>query len=222
MKKILMLLLVSAFTGAGNAQPGIKYGFQAGVNLADIDGEANQQLNNLLEWTNGMVQATGRTGFHAGGFIQIPLSGKLVLEPALLYSSKGYTLKGKTDFALLDKLGIGAKAELQSHYIDLPVMLKATIGSGFQVFAGPRVSYLANAGLKAQARILGINLLNQKWEVTDQFNRWDAGIKAGLGYQFSKGLNLSVAYDYGLSKIDAAQSVDARNQVVSLSVGMRF
>jgi len=50
---------------------------------------------------------------------------------------------------------------------------------------------------------LGINLLNNKIDATNQFNRWDAALTGGIGYQFSNGINLTASYDYGLSKLDA-------------------
>jgi len=99
--------------------------------------------------------------------------------------------------------------------------LKGNFG-GFQIFAGPQISYLASANLKTTAGVLGINLLNKTMDATSQFNRWDAGVTGGIGYQFSNGLNISASYDYGLSKVDASRRVNAYNNAIKLGIGINF
>ena len=89
-------------------------------------------------------------------------------------------------------------------------------------FAGPQISYLASANLKTTAGVLGINLLNKTMDATSQFNRWDAGVTGGIGYQFSNGLNISASYDYGLSKVDASRRVNAYNNAIKLGIGINF
>lgn len=222
MRIVFTLLTIIAATVSSYAQSDVKFGIKAGANFATIGGEANQQLNQLLEWTNGYVTTTGRTGMHVGGFVQIPVSESVVIEPGILYSTKGYTLKGDVDFKVLELLGIGARADLMSQYLDMPLLVKATLGNGFQVYAGPQLSYLMNADLRARASVLGVNLLNKKIDVTDQFNKVDAALTAGIGYQFNNGISINAGYDYGLSRIDANKSVNARNQVVKVGMAVRF
>lgn len=121
----------------------------------------------------------------------------------------------------MDILGANAKAILQSQYVDVPVLLKGNFG-GFQIFAGPQISYLAQSNLKTTAGVLGINLLNKDIDVTSQFNRWDVGLTGGIGYQFSNGLSLSASYDYGLSKIDVHQNVNAFNRAIKVGIGIKL
>jgi len=70
--------------------------------------------------------------------------------------------------------------------------------------------------------LLGFNVLNRKMDVTDQFNRWDAGITGGIGYQFANGLNITAAYDHGLSKVDANKSLSSYNRSFKVGVGFSF
>jgi hypothetical protein len=139
----------------------------------------------------------------------------------LYYTQKGYELKGELGIKGAEFIGANARARLTSHYIDLPVVLKADLG-GFQVFAGPQVSYLASAGVRTTAGILGFNLLNKKMDATEQLNRWDAGITGGVGYKFVNGVNITAAYDHGLSRVDAGQSMNAYNRSVKVGVGFNF
>jgi hypothetical protein len=169
-----------------------------------------------------MISTKNRTGFFAGGYATIPLSEQVSFEPGLYYTQKGYQLKGDLGLKGLEFLGANAKATLQSDYIDIPVLLKANLGSGFQVFAGPQFSYLSSAKLKTTAGVLGINLLNSKIDASNQFSRWDMGLTGGVGYQFKSGFNVSAAYDYGLQKADANKSLNVYNSAIKIGIGMSF
>jgi hypothetical protein len=222
MKKQFLLLFLTVITVAGWAQNKAAFGVRAGLSSAGMRGDAVNNLDNLLNFTNGMVTTHNRTGFFAGGFASIPLSNAISVEPALYYSQKGYELRGELGIKGTEFLGARAKAQLQSDYIDMPVILKANLGGGFQVFAGPQVSYLMSSNLKTSAGILGFNLLNNTTDATSQFNRWDMGLTAGLGYQFKNGMNLMAAYDYGLSKVDANKNVNGYNNAFKVGIGISF
>jgi hypothetical protein len=222
MKKQFLLLFLTVITVAGWAQNKAAFGVRAGLSSAGMRGDAVNNLDNILNFTNGMVTTHNRTGFFAGGYATIPLSNAISVEPALYYSQKGYELRGELGIKGTEFLGVKAKAQLQSDYIDMPVILKANLGGGFQVFAGPQFSYLMSSNLKTSAGILGFNLLNNTTDATNQFNRWDMGLTAGLGYQFKNGMNLMAAYDYGLSKVDANKNVNGYNNAFKVGIGISF
>jgi opacity protein-like surface antigen len=106
-------------------------------------------------------------------------------------------------------------------YIELPVLAKVNI-SGLQLFAGPQVGYLANANLHTRAGALGFNFINDRRDVKDQFNDLDISLTGGVGYQFSNGFRVNAAYDHGLSRVNAGQSLEAYNRAVKVGVGFRF
>lgn len=221
MKKQLILLASFFATTFAMAQSTTTFGVRAGVTSANLKGDAIGNLNNLFDFTNGMVKTGSRTGFFAGGYASVPLSEVVSVEPGLYYAQKGTALKANLALKAIDFLGAGAHARLTENYIELPVLLKANF-NGFQVFAGPQVSYLASAGVKATAGVLGINLLNKTMDLTDQLNRWDASVTGGVGYQFANGFNISAAYDHGLSRIYANKSLNTYNRSVKVGVGFRF
>ena len=70
--------------------------------------------------------------------------------------------------------------------------------------------------------MFGINLLNKTMDATSQFNRWDAAVTGGIGYQFSNGINLTASYDYGLLKTDANKNINAYNHAIKLSIGVNL
>jgi len=92
----------------------------------------------------------------------------------------------------------------------------------FKFLAGPRISYLIHADLHTTVGALGINLLNAKINAAQQFNRWNEGVTASIGYQFTNGVNLTTAYDYGLSKADANTNFQAYAQSFKAGIGVKF
>lgn len=206
---------------AAMAQNGVSFGVKAGVTSANLSGDAVNSLQNLLDFSNGAISTSSRTGFFAGGFANIPIGERFSIEPGVYYSQKGYTLQGGLNIKGAEFLGINAKSQLNTSYIDVPVLLKANL-SGFQVFAGPQVSYLTNAQLRTTAGALGFNIINTKTDALNQFNRWDAAVTGGVAYQFPTGFSISASYDYGLMKADASQSLNAYNRTIKVGLGYRF
>jgi hypothetical protein len=203
-----------------NAQ--VRYGVRSGVNYAKWQGEDLQIIEDLIDKTDGYVVSKGRTGLHIGGYVHIPITNGLAFEPGLEYSKKGYSLKGDFQIPVLKYLGINARAQVQSHYIDIPLVIKANVYKGLQVYGGPQVSYLVRSTLNAKLGVLGITLFNRGVGITERFNKVDMGLTGGIGYQFDNGLNLQAGYDYGLRKLDKNDNYTAYNRVVKVSVGYTF
>lgn len=219
MKKQILLFTFILFSLITFAQIKPTFGVRGGLTSTGMRGDAVTNLDKLLNFTNGMVTTKTTTGFFGGGYVSIPLAAGFSVEPAVYYSLKGYELRGALNIKGLDILNANAKAQLQSQYIDMPVLLKANIG-GLQVFAGPQFSYLAKADLKTTAGALGINLFSNKTDATAQFNRWDASLTGGVGYQFTNGINIMASYDYGLSKVDANKNINSYNQGFKVGLGI--
>ena len=222
MKKQILLIIITVSSFAAFAQTNVSFGVKTGFTSASMRGDAVNSLNNLLDFANGMITTKNRTGFFAGGYASIPLSELISVEPGLYYSQKGYELRGDLGIKGLEFLGANAKASLQSDYIDIPILLKANLGGGLQLYAGPQISYLSQAQLKTSAGVLGFNVFKNTTDATSQFNRWDMGVTAGVGYQFKGGFNISAAYDYGLTKVDANKSINGYNNAIKIGVGIAF
>lgn len=218
--KILLLSLILVSENL-LAQSNIKVGIDAGATYSTVQGDAAKSLNGLLNLTNGIASTRNHLGFYAGLNADIPIASNISLAPGVMYSQKGYEISGSFSPKGLNFIGADAKAILQTNYIDVPVLLKAKL-EGLQVFVGPQISYLTNASLKTTAGVLGVNLLNKTIDATSQFNRWDAGVIIGLGYEFANGMYISGSYDYGLQKIDASKSLDAYNRSFKIGIGLHL
>lgn len=221
MKNKIILLSLILVSENLFAQSNIKVGIDAGATYSTVQGDAAKSLNGLLNLTNGIASTRNHLGFYAGLNADIPIASNISLAPGVMYSQKGYEISGSFSPKGLNFIGADAKAILQTNYIDVPVLLKAKL-EGLQVFAGPQISYLTNASLKTTAGVLGVNLLNKTIDATSQFNRWDAGVTIGLGYEFTNGMYISGSYDYGLQKIDASKSLDAYNRSFKIGIGLHL
>jgi hypothetical protein len=221
MKTKFLLVISVLISSVSFAQTTPSFGVKAGIVSSGFRGDAANNFNSILDLTNGKITTKNYTGFFAGGYGNIPVTQNFSIEPGIYYSLKGYELDGAISIKGLNFLGANAKATLQSQYVDIPVLLKGNFG-GFQIFAGPQISYLASANLKTTAGVLGINLLNKTMDATSQFNRWDAAVTGGIGYQFTNGMNISASYDYGLLRADANQSVNAYHNAIKLGIGINF
>lgn len=221
MKKGLILGAVTLLSLGAFAQQSPSFGIRGGLSSATISGDAARSLGNIIDFTNGAIETGGRTGFFGGGYVSLPLGAQVAVEPGIFYTQKGYEMRGELGIKGAEFIGANARARLTTHYIDLPVLVKANLG-GLQLFAGPQVSYLADADLRTTAGLLGFNLLNKNMTATEQFNRWDAGLTGGIGYQFGNGVNISASYDHGLSRVDAGRNMNAYNRSVKVGVGYSF
>ena len=221
MKKYFLLFASVALSTFVFAQTKPSFGVRGGVSYAGLQGDAVSSVQNLVDFSNGAITTSSRPGFFGGAFVNIPVGGSFSIEPAVYYAQKGYEMKGDLSIKGAEFLSAGAKAQLNTSYIDVPVMAKMNVG-GLQIFAGPQVSFLADAKLRMTAGALGFNIIDNTVDAKDQFNNVDFGLSGGLGYQFSNGVNITAAYDHGLSKVDKGQNMDTYNRAFKLGVGFKF
>ena len=221
MKNKILLLISLVVSTCSFAQLTPSFGIRAGILSSGFRGNTVNSFNSLLDFTKGAVTTADHTGYYAGFYADIPVSSTVSFEPGLDYTQKGYDINGALNVKGLEFLGANAKAKLQMQYIEIPLLLKVNTG-GFLLFAGPQFSYLTKANLHTTAGALGINILNSNLEATSEFNRWDAGVTAGIGYQFGRGLSLTASYDYGLAKIDAGSNTSTYNRAIKLGIEISF
>lgn len=221
MKKKFLLLAALSFSLLSFAQTKPAVTIKVGAVNAGLRGDAVENLQNLIDYSNGAVTTTGRTGFYGGASVNIPVTDKFSIEPGLLYTQKGYEMNGSLSVKGTGFLSANAKAALNMSYVDVPLLLKGTF-NGFQVFGGPQVSYLTNARLRTTAGALGFNFINTTLDAKSGFNNWDVALTGGVGYGFQNGFSVSAAYDHGLSKVDANRNLSSYNRAVKVGVGFRF
>ena len=221
MKRYFLLFASVTLSTLAIAQSKPSFGVKAGISYAGLQGDAVNSLQNLMDFSNGAITTGSRPGIFGGGFVNIPVSETVSIEPGVYYAQKGYEMRGSFNIKGAEFLSAGAKAHLNTSYIDVPVVAKVNV-SGLQIFAGPQVSYLADAKLRTTAGALGFNFVDNTMDAKSQFNQWDVALTGGIGYEMKNGISISAAYDHGLSKVDRGQNFDSYNRAIKVGVGFKF
>ncbi|MEW7292016.1 porin family protein [Aquimarina sp. 2304DJ70-9] len=206
MKKLLVFAVLASFSSLVTAQEEkIRFGAKAGVNFANIAGDG----------TNGV---DGRTSFHVGAVVEIPIAEKFAFQPELVYSSQGF---GFNTITFIDVLGVVTiESTTKLDYINVPLMAKYYVAQGFSLQAGPQVGFLVSA--KAESDTAG---LTTEIDIDEFIKGIDFGLNFGAGYQLDMGLFFDARYNLGLSNINDGSGFDNsknQNAVIQLSVGYKF
>lgn len=194
---VLMLILVGTVPAKAQFKQGfqLKSGFATQSNLCDIYGNSDLKFAYGLGWI-GEYQFTD-------GF---------ALQSGLEFLEKG--VKCEEEISTTNRF----------HYMEVPVLGKFVFGENaglkngkqFYVAAGPYVSYLLSAKSSANS---------QSATITDSANRFDTGLRFGLGFEFpafkSNTLQLGIDYDMGMN--DVYQSGDSsKNKMATVNLGLLF
>jgi len=153
-----------------------------------------------------LPEKSERFGFHVGAFADVPVSPNFIsIQPELSYSVKGAAFKF-----------LNERQTLNMNYIDflVPVAFKL---DAFDLQVGPFASYLISTP--------DYTFYNDNTVMVDAFKKFDAGLTAGLSYNFSK-IMVGVRYNQGF--IDVTQDNSrpflgsGKNAVGQISLGYKF
>ncbi|MEM1214117.1 MAG: porin family protein [Bacteroidota bacterium] len=218
--KYLIAALVLVFmtqAQTATAQVAIK----GGVNFASMNFDSEDtDLTDLAE--NGAVK------FTIGASFVLPIGGDvLALQPEILFTQKG----GDSSFSLA---GVEAKRDYTYNYIDIPVLLRISLGRtygdglGFYLNGGPYAGYALNG---RSERTLGGATVENDINFDDQDNqrRLDFGFAIGAGLTFGN-LMVDLRYNHGTNNLlddDADNSNDGdfnklQHRGLALTAGFFF
>lgn len=148
------------------------------------------------------------------------------VETGVYYAMQGAYIKGTVAGHYLTTF-------LKNDYLNIPVLAKAYVYNGINVFVGPQFSF--NVKDKITMEYGGKEL--GKVNTTDFVENFDLAIMMGVGYQFESGLFVNANYNFGLLAVfkedeftitgeNAAHTItdglSARNRVFQISAGWRF
>ncbi len=187
----MSLLTLVVMTGFVAFAQSIDFGLKGGLNLAS-------QSN-----SNSYAQYQNRTGFHAGLFGEVHATPQISVQPEVVYSSQGtkYTDDG------------GVVHNLALNYVNVPVMLKANVGSGLYAQVGPQVGFLTGSADK-------VNGAETNFLTTQDFKSTDVAVGFGLGYTGTSGLGVDARYNLGLTNVNNFGTNTIKNNV--LQIGLTY
>lgn len=227
---IFISLLCLVLLSEASAQ--VQWGLKAGGNLSAM----------LLKDEGGYTRVKLRPGFHLGGTTDIKLSEPFFLQPALLLTSKGFSLDKDGGALVLYDVD---KIRFTSYYVELPVNLlfKLNMEKNRIFFgAGPYIAYGLGGGWKAEANGLSVKgklkFLNNYSSMDSSFGGntrtvpytrpFDFGVNILAGYELSNNLYFHLNGQLGLLDVDMSYNgvSDERSSVKTvqggISIGYRF
>ncbi|PWN71427.1 PorT family protein [Chryseobacterium phosphatilyticum] len=202
-----------------DVQP-IRFGIKAGGNSAYFS-----------EQKFGMNSQ--KLGFHAGAFVNIPISKQFSLQPEVLYNQMGardvvYSTENTVGSTTIKTKG---EDKVTMNYISVPLMLQMRPMEKFYIEAGPEFSYFINGKNKGESTISSTTggVTTTKTEShsedldKDQINRFNFGLGLGLGYDITNNIGISARYVNSLTKIDKSRpAAENNNRVFQLGLNYKF
>jgi hypothetical protein len=199
LKFVLVICLMLVFS---NMQAQVKFGPKAGLNLSTM----------TLSYMGVSIDPTILIGFNVGVLSEIPLSGNLSIQPAILYSTKG------SKFSVMSE-----EMQISPSFIEIPVnvVYKFDLGS-IKVFlnAGPYAAYgiggKVDSGGESADIVFGT-------EETDDMKPMDFGLNIGAGIEISR-IIISANYGLGLANLAPVTTDDEefKTKVIGFSVAYLF
>lgn len=225
MKKIYTLLALALLSGSVMAQSkdGVKFGIRGGVNLASIAYSGSGISNDIKN------ASKPTTSYYFGGFVDIPISDVVSVQPGLSLSGKG----GKFDYNVTGPGGVGSVVSKTSlMYIEMPINAVFNF-SGFYIGVGPYLGYGIAGRTFTETKVNGVivpGLTDPERDVEfgseagNDSKPFDFGANALAGYRLENGLSIGLNYGFGVANNypDTANDVKASNRVFSILVGFSF
>ena len=188
--KLLSLFAALLLSQAMMAQ--FHIGAKAGANIIKIDGKSFKQQFSY--------------GYHAGGFAEIGLGGKLGLQPEVLFNQ--YATKVDSNFSHVYQ-NVFKQGTVKLNYLSIPILLNIkVIGNFLSLQAGPQYSIMIQ-----QSKTLLQNGANA-------FKNGDFAMVGGAQVKLG-GIRLDGRYVVGLNNINDIDNQEKwKSQGFQLSVGL--
>lgn len=208
-KLIMLLLVLIPFISMGQEK---KSGLFIGLNMAKWIGDADKFATDL---SNGMNQNEGfsgfsfknrsRVGFAIGFFIDYQIKESLSIQPEIQYIQKGTKFSGSGRITIDDGYScisyhIDADMIMRTDYLELLVLAKYNLSKRNvkpYIIAGPGVGYLIVSKMKVKVTVQGSDS-DSDTEKYDGFQRVEASLAIGGGFDFSESIRFDIRYQFGL------------------------
>ena len=188
--KFLFLFAAILLSNAMMAQ--FHIGVKGGANITKVDGES--------------FKDQFRYGYHLGGFAEIRMGNKFVLQPEVLFNQ--YATRLDSSYKNVYEDVFGGNSNIKLNYLSIPIVINyKLIGSFLSLQAGPQFGVLID-----QSKTVLQN-------GGDAFKNGDFSMLAGLQFKIAA-LRINGRYAIGLNNIsDLPDDRKWKNQGFQVSVG---
>ncbi|AZA76520.1 PorT family protein [Chryseobacterium sp. G0186] len=170
-----------------------------------------------------------KLGFHAGAFVNIPISKQFSLQPEVLYNQMG--ARDVISSTPIANGTVKVQDKVTMNYISVPLMVQMRPVDKFYIEAGPEFSYFINGKNKGDVTTTtttgGITTTTTQSHTEDidkdQINKFNFGLGLGLGYDITSNIGINARYVNSLTKIDKSRpAADNNNRVFQLGLNYKF
>jgi len=207
-----LFVFVSVFvlgTAALAAAQGLEFGAKAGPAFATLrfDPDDEEQPHRR------------RISVDGGGFLVLPLGGRVGLQLEGLFTSRGATANA------VENEEVTSKILLQ--YFELPALLRVNgprVGSGsIYFFGGPYLAIRLSAKREFSVFING-QTTGTREDMSDEVEWLDAGVTFGAGVMVNRWIVIDGRYSHALKKLnsDTAAGFGIWNRAITFMAGVRF
>lgn len=205
---VIAVAFAGSLLGArsGEAQTGYRLGVFGGLDIATVGGRGADDLQGK----------ESRLGIHGGVSGEVGLSRRISLAVEAYYAMKGVKASST-----------GQQFTIALDYIELPLLLKASLGSGSirpYVFAGPALSIQARCKVSGTVGSGVATLDCDDPSLNIQLRGTDFSVLGGAGIRLGR-VFVAARYDLGLTNLNKSTGGDsepAHNRAFLLSVGAVF
>lgn len=204
MRKLILCVVCILSALSASAQTKVTWSMELGLGMSTWMGSGSDGSNPLFNPKVGVG-------------IDVPLSGLISFQTGLTWASKGASYK--TD---------GYTTKVNQNYLEMPLLAAFHVGTAAKfdmVFtAGPYLAYGVNGKTDTE-----IDDLTMSWnsfgdsriegKEIDGLNRFDAGIQAGVGLDFTR-WTVGLDGEFGLCRISGSNT--PRNLAFFFTVGYKF
>ena len=200
-RAFIVILLMGPMTFPAISQ--VKFGLKWGLTVSEMLA-GSQQTATVSSIPMSIINYP-RTNINAGIFFDVPLAGKLHLQPELVYNNQGSVTKPAYNYT------ISATEVYKFNYLNLPLLFKWQLPRYFYAATGPQFGLLLDA--KIDESLIG---KNTTYHTKQQYKPLDFAWTLAAGYLSPVNLGIDVRYNLGFSDINnssasAAASIPIQN-----------
>ena len=204
---VLALALLLSFGITTVAAQQRQFGGKIGPTIATVVSDSADQ--------DGVYRRKVSLG--GGGFVVLPLKGRLAVQIEALFTPKGGKFAAEQDVS----------SALLLDYVEVPLLGRITAARSssrsFHVFAGPSAGLRINAKFKVvSSGTVGSSGFSD--DISSEVERFELGMIAGGGLDAGRHLVIDARYFWGLTDVnrDPSDGNHLRNRAFTILAGVRF
>jgi hypothetical protein len=202
-----LVALFSATTFAQNFDKAPQIGVKGGLSFSNL-------------YVDNIDDDEMLTGFNIGMFAKFPMTSTVAIQTEVYYTTKGAKLTYNDNFAT-------GSTKFKLDYIEVPLLVVYNVTDMFNIQAGAYAAYMISGKVTNESDPAAFDFEGEL--DTEDFNRFDAGLAAGIAFDFNP-ISVGARYYYGLTKVGKEQNYsgfnaifpDAKNSVLQVYASFSF